>query len=326
MDLISVIIPVYNVEAYLQRCIESVMNQTYCNLEIILVDDGSTDGSSQLCDKYVNLDQRFRVLHKKNAGVGEARNDGLKMSTGEYIAFLDPDDWIDRDMYSVLMTAIQEENAQAAFCSFYRESSDAAVEKKPDIPQGKTGDSQDAIAKCFDVGYGTMIWNKIFSRELLLNEKNEFVLFRKDLKCGEDQLWLMEILCKTQKAVYVPKHMYHWRIRAGSAYRDVKITNTKLQDVMVQEMSLKYIDKANTTAYKLAMGRLYAKAYEYMVLAYIQGEKQLFEQIKEYADRYRKDWWDAEYTSVTMKIKRVCIEAAIKMKLSKGIVAFMKKL
>ena len=101
-DKISVIIPVYNVEKYLDKCIMSVINQSYKNLEIIIVDDGSTDNSRVLCDKYAKIDNRIKVFHKKNGGLSDARNFGLKHATGEFIAFLDSDDWVDKDLYKIL--------------------------------------------------------------------------------------------------------------------------------------------------------------------------------------------------------------------------------
>ena len=98
-DLISVIVPVYNVEEYLDRCIESIVNQTYKNLEILLIDDGSTDNSYNICDKWAKKDNRIKVVHKENGGVSSARNVGLDVATGDYIGFVDSDDYISIDMY-----------------------------------------------------------------------------------------------------------------------------------------------------------------------------------------------------------------------------------
>lgn len=117
MKLISVIVPVYNVEPYIDRCIESIVNQSYTNLEIILVDDGSTDSSSTLCDKWKEKDNRILVIHKKNGGLSDARNAGLKMAKGEYIGFVDSDDWIAVDMYKKLMNSIKDTGSDIAACS-----------------------------------------------------------------------------------------------------------------------------------------------------------------------------------------------------------------
>ena len=102
-DLISVIIPIYNIEKYVERCIKSIINQTYSNLEIILVDDGSSDSSPEICDKFANIDSRIIVIHKKNGGLSDARNNGLKIAKGNYISFIDGDDYIKPFMYEVLI-------------------------------------------------------------------------------------------------------------------------------------------------------------------------------------------------------------------------------
>ena len=120
VPLISVIIPVYNVEKYLNRCVQSVCNQTYHNLEIILVDDGSTDNSGKLCDEWAVKDLRIKVIHKDNGGLSSARNIGLDNAKGEYIGYVDSDDWIDMEMYSYLWTILKSYQVDVAFCDFYR--------------------------------------------------------------------------------------------------------------------------------------------------------------------------------------------------------------
>lgn len=117
-EKISVIIPVFNCEKYLAHCMESIVNQTYTNLEIILIDDGSSDACPQLCDAWAESDSRIRVLHKQNEGVSSARNDGLKMATGAYVTFVDADDWIDADMLALLMHAVKSNQAEVALCGF----------------------------------------------------------------------------------------------------------------------------------------------------------------------------------------------------------------
>ena len=110
MEKLSVIIPIYNVEKYLDRCIKSICNQTYENLEIILVDDGSTDGSPEMCDQYVEKDKRIKVIHKQNGGLSDARNVGLEYATGQYIFFCDSDDYVERDLISECMESISKDS------------------------------------------------------------------------------------------------------------------------------------------------------------------------------------------------------------------------
>ena len=116
-ELISIIVPVYNVEQYLEKCVDSIVNQTYKNLEIILVDDGATDSSGKLCDKLAKIDNRIKVYHKENGGLSDARNYGVERATGEYIGFVDSDDYIDAEMYEKLYEAIKKENVDVAECN-----------------------------------------------------------------------------------------------------------------------------------------------------------------------------------------------------------------
>ena len=126
--LISVIIPVYNIEEYVGECIDSVLQQDYKELEIILVDDGSTDGTSVICDEWTDKDSRVKVIHKENGGAASARNTGLDNATGEFIGFVDADDYIDLDMYEMLLNDIVNNNADAARCGIERVSDDGKVE------------------------------------------------------------------------------------------------------------------------------------------------------------------------------------------------------
>ena len=116
-ERISVVVPVYNVEQYLEKCVNSIINQTYKNLEIILVDDGATDKSGKLCDELAKLDNRIMAYHKKNGGLSDARNYGVERATGDYIGFVDGDDYIDVEMYEKLYEAIKKENVDVAECN-----------------------------------------------------------------------------------------------------------------------------------------------------------------------------------------------------------------
>lgn len=116
-ELISIIVPVYNVEQYLEKCVDSIVNQTYKNLEIILVDDGATDSSGKLCDELAKIDNRIKVYHKENGGLSDARNYGVERATGDYIGFVDSDDYIDAEMYEKLYEAIKKENVDVVECN-----------------------------------------------------------------------------------------------------------------------------------------------------------------------------------------------------------------
>ena len=166
-ELISVIVPVYNVEKYLERCLESIINQTYKNLEIILVDDGSTDSSCEICDKYRDLDSRIKVIHKPNGGVSSARNVGIEMARGAYIGFVDSDDWIALNMYEILYSMIKTYNTQIAAGELLRVADTSLDDNVKWTVEGTCRKySQEEYAKKFFRIEGNetvfYIWNKLY--------------------------------------------------------------------------------------------------------------------------------------------------------------------
>ena len=177
--MISVIIPVYNVEEYLDDCLTSVLAQTYSNLEILLINDGSTDNSGVICDKYAQTDSRIKVFHKENGGVSSARNIGLENATGQYIAFVDPDDWIEPNMYETIITQFEKSDVDAVFCGYWENFSDE-VKRNPVIHMPEKHDivsGRDALYQCLikmEDGYFTSVWNNVFKSEVV-NQQDIFL-------------------------------------------------------------------------------------------------------------------------------------------------------
>ena len=161
--LISVIVPIYNVEEYLNRCVESIVYQTYQNLEIILVDDGSPDNCSHMCDCWAGKDNRIKVIHKENGGLSDARNAGMKIATGEYISFIDSDDWIDRKTFSLVMEKIIATKAQIGAFNIISVDSNSFT---PDLfDEYELLNSEQAIENTIDdTGVKTVAWNKVYHK------------------------------------------------------------------------------------------------------------------------------------------------------------------
>ncbi len=216
--LISVIVPVYKAEAYLDKCVQSIRNQTYANLEIILVNDGSPDRCGEMCDTYAKEDSRIRVFHKENGGQSSARNLGLDNMTGEYVGFVDSDDWIEPDMYSALYQHIEEHNAQIACCGVYL-----------DYPDGRVSH--------FNHQYPTDNQVRVFTtdealRETLQNFRITYSpcdkLYHKDCFTGlrmsvgrifEDMEILPKWVERAQTVVYDPTPKYHYIMTDSSTIR-----------------------------------------------------------------------------------------------------------
>lgn len=165
-ELISIIIPVYNVEKYLEKCVDSIINQTYKNIEIILVDDGSKDNSGKLCDSIKEKDDRIKVIHKQNGGLSDARNAGLKIAKGKYIGFVDSDDYVAEDMYQTLYSLSRENNADISIVSYYEIYGGKVISAR-DSKNLEVYDKIDAMKEVLiDRSIQSYAWNKLFKREL----------------------------------------------------------------------------------------------------------------------------------------------------------------
>lgn len=206
MDLISIIIPVYKVEKYLRRCLDSVLNQSYKNLDIILVDDGSPDKCGDICDEYSKKDSRVRVIHKKNAGLSDARNTGLNMARGNYVAFVDSDDYIDAVMYERLHDAIINNNADIAICGFRKINEDGKPIESINVGQ--------ALYSGFEIlnshlmtkwEYWVVAWNKLYKKCLF-----DDIKYPKG-KIHEDSFIVHELFYKAERVICIVNNYYNYQ-------------------------------------------------------------------------------------------------------------------
>ena len=184
-NILSVIIPVYNVAKFLPECLNSVINQTYKNLEIILVNDGSTDNSGKICDEYALKDDRIKVIHKKNGGLSDARNTGLKSCNGTLIAFLDSDDYLAKDFYEKLITSIETDNSDIAIGETYYVYPDE-IKTNGWVNYYNFKSNKKIISSIKDKSnliYACACWNKVYKSELIKNNKLQFPygLYMEDL-------------------------------------------------------------------------------------------------------------------------------------------------
>ena len=162
-DVISVIVPIYNVEEFLDECIQSIVDQTYQNLQIILVDDGSPDRCGEMCEDWARKDKRIEVIHKKNGGLSDARNAGLAEATGEFIAFVDSDDWIESQMYEVMLQTLINENADIVACGIIDSYSNKKVIHSMPYSVGTPEKFLQMIYQ--DTTFPVATWNKLYRRK-----------------------------------------------------------------------------------------------------------------------------------------------------------------
>ena len=207
---ISVIVPIYNVEPFLRRCVDSLLRQTYTDFELILVDDGSPDNCGSICDEYAVSDPRVRVVHKPNGGLSDARNAGLAIAQGEYIAFVDSDDWVAKDYLERLMTALTDTGADICECDVFRTSGDENIspieQRAPSI--FSTVNALEQLI--YDGIFRQHVWNKLYRREVIAD-----ILFPKG-KTNEDEFWTYRVFGNAKKAAKISDVLYFYFQRPGS--------------------------------------------------------------------------------------------------------------
>ena len=203
-DLISVIVPVYNREKNIADCIESLLQQTYDNLEIILVDDGSKDSSLDICNKYAQQNKKIKIVSKENGGVSSARNAGLKAATGDYIGFVDADDEISPEMYNILLNNIYKYNVKVSICAF-------ACNEKTILPKGELVSAEYFLKRNIK---NLNVWNKLFHRETISN-----LYFDERLKYAEDMLFCFYAILRTDKVFCDKRPLYFYHVNEASATR-----------------------------------------------------------------------------------------------------------
>ncbi len=230
--LISIILPIYNTASYLSKCIESLLNQTYRNLEIICIDDGSADGSEIILDKYAEIDSRIKAIHKRNGGESSARNIGLQMMSGQYVGFMDCDDWVESDMYENLILKATKSKADIVASSWYCDRENVSVKILNRLPVSEEVFDKEKllnyIYKRDDYRGFAYMWNKLYKRELFYDANGKLMLFDEDLALGGDVLYLAKLALNSTQAFYINKAFYHYnqRIISGCHTQNLK----KLED------------------------------------------------------------------------------------------------
>lgn len=240
---LSVVVPVYNVEAYLHQCIGSIKNQTFKDLEIILINDGSTDSSGKICDEYSNLDSRIRVLHQENAGVSAARNSGIALASGDYITFVDSDDWLDANMYEEMWKVSESSLVDLVMCDFKNIKQNSTEIISSNIRKGFYN-KQQIIKELYPTllvteNFGRIpivsIWNSFFKRKLFTDNN---IRFDADLRYSEDYLFMADVVVHADSFFYL-KGNYAYNYRQYEESRSKKFQPVWWENLLYLNKELK---------------------------------------------------------------------------------------
>lgn len=301
-DLISIIIPVYNVEDYLERCINSIINQTYKNLEIIIVDDGSTDNSGKICDMYKEKDSRIKVFHKKNGGLSDARNYGMKYAYGKYIAFCDSDDFVDKKMYEILYNNLIENNADISITNYYKFSSSEEITDNYDYKKNDKITVYDKIGMfdhLFDDYLLSMVaWNKLYKKELLEN-----LQYPKG-KLVEDVALAHYIYSRCNKIVITNLQLYFYYQRETSILGSVKVGLLDELDFVYDRIEFMKKEKLTQTKSFQQTKTYFIDKYISLYFELILNNKKIDKNTLEHYDKMvKKIYKDSKKLSIKKKIK-----------------------
>ena len=260
MELISIIVPVYNVEKYLNQCVNTLINQTYFNIEIILVNDGSTDKSGSLCDELSKSDNRIKVIHKKNEGLGLARNTGLEYINGKFVTFIDSDDYVDTNLIEELYYNLKNNNADTCIGGFKRVNDLGKIIFKESYEKntyednyiknnllmkmlGSSPEKSDAIRMS--------VWNVLFSVEIIKNNKLKFVSERKFI--SEDIIFDIDYYQFAKKVVIIDTVAYNYRVNNESLTRKYKEDRFEKCKILYNEIysKINFFNNNNLAIYRL---------------------------------------------------------------------------
>ncbi len=262
---ISIVLPIYNSIKYLKRCVESILSQSFQEYELILVDDGSDDGSERLCDEYQAAHAGIRVIHKENAGLGYARNDGIEAATGKYIAFVDADDYLGRDSLLNLYEAAEHNQADCVVAGYTIIYSDGKLQACPCVKRNRTFIGEEMKELTFgsfgaapgdkrDVLYGQAVWSKIYKREVLEENHIRFVSEREYI--SEDLVFNLDFFRCAERAVVIPDIAYYYNCTNVGSLSKVHRADRVEKDIQLKRyMEEKLSEVYDPEEYKLYLQR-----------------------------------------------------------------------
>lgn len=299
--LISIIVPIYKVEDYLEKCIESILAQSITNFELILIDDGSPDECGKICDSYASKDNRIKVVHKQNEGLSAARNSGLDIAEGDYIGFVDSDDWIHKKMYETLLTLLIDNNADIAQCEFIRTFDEEEAVDNNQKNTIETFNNNESLKNIYNKkAISTVVsWNKLYKKDLF-----EYIRFPKG-KIHEDEFTTHKLLYKSKKLVYTNKVLYFYR-QTPNSIMNSKFNKKRLDILDAMQERLEFAELIQN---EMFINETFQK-YMYRLLSYyykckkeIPEEKNIIRDIKKRSNSLYFKYYINSNSRIRSKIK-----------------------
>lgn len=276
-DKVSIIVPVYNVEKYLEKCLKSLISQSYKNIEIILIDDGSKDNSGRICDEYKRKDSRIKVIHKENAGVSEARNSGIQKATGKYLCFVDADDFVMDNYVEYMHQLIVKDSSDIAICTKMfsnfneKQTSEEVIENL---------DGENAIIRILNYRMPIGVYSRIFKKDLIEDNR---IRFLKDIYMGEGFNFNVACFQKAKKVIVSNYKVYYYRrnnATSATTKFSIKKCENSLYAMKVMRDNLIIRTEHVINSWEYALWRTYSDAFDYMCLG--NEKKDNLEKFKEY--------------------------------------------
>lgn len=270
MPLISVIVPVYKVEKYLDQCVQSIVNQTYRNLEIILVDDGSPDNCGEMCDAWAAKDDRIKVIHKLNGGLSDARNAGMAVASGELLGFVDSDDWISPEMFQKLYEQMETDGSDISSCGIILFWEDGRAEQRLTLPGNKLLYPKEAMKAIIEESWIKQpVCNKLYKAELVSS-----ILFPVG-KCNEDAFWTFQAVANASSVSVLEDSYYHYLQRnnsiMGSSYSLKRLDYLDAQRALLAHLKQEHLELLNLGKANMLFSCLYSME---MSMQYLQDAQQ----------------------------------------------------
>ena len=290
---LSIIVPIYNAERYLNECIESIINQTFDDFELILVNDGSKDNSLSICSRWKKKDKRIKVIDKKNGGVSSARNEGIKIACGEYLGFVDSDDYIDECMYEKLVKLVESVNADIGICKRVIPGKKQNYGHDYPIQESFTFKNNNGNWKTmfYQGDIETFVTNKLFKASFLKESKVEF----KEYSLFEDRLYLIQLYLYNPKMIYVDEELYYYRpVKGSSVHRYCAKRFLIIKEIYKHELELN--TKYENEKYLQVINKCFAES---VLNCIIQEKKRKKNQQKEMLEIFRKS---EEFQDIYFKI------------------------